>query len=42
MAQEPPKPAKPELDKAKPEVQPVDTGAQEDAAKEREKTGGYQ
>ena len=42
MAKEAPKPAKPDADKTKPEVQPVDTGAQEDAATEREKTGGYQ
>jgi hypothetical protein len=42
MAKDAAKPAKPESDKAKPDAQPVDTGAQEDAAKEREKTGGYQ
>ena len=42
MAQDAAKPAKPDAEKPKTEVQPVDTGAQEDAAKEREKTGGYQ
>lgn len=42
MSQDAAKPTKPDADKAKPAPQPVDTGAQEDAAKEREKTGGYQ
>jgi hypothetical protein len=37
------KPQSPEQDKnPKPAEKPVDRKAQEDAAKEREKTGGYQ
>ena len=42
MTQDAAKPATPKTETPKPTTQPVDTGAQEDAAKEREKTGGYQ
>lgn len=39
---EPNKPADEKSQAPKPDQQPVDEKTQEDAAKEREKTGGYQ